>query len=300
MAHANTALSDTFNTWRINTNLLATEFNTFKTGLGNTSFRNASANNLIANSSFVSNTLSLFSGNADFSNTTFFNLPTSAVDANTELAASVVTAHAIAAGAIGANTKLGSSVVTAHAIKNVSVFARHIANGAIDANTKISASAVTAHAIAAGAIGANTKLGSGVITRHAIANTANAVFTDKSQAFTAPQRGKVVTISNLGSNTALSTKALDFNTAQFFILNPIANNMTFSNPANTYPGQSGSITIVQDGTGSRTASWGVNWHFPSNTAPTLSTTANYADRIDYYVESANQIHAVATIQVRID
>jgi len=51
---------------------------------------------------------------------------------------------------------------------------------------------------------------------------------------------------------------------------------------------------VQDGTGSRTLSWGSYWDFAGGTAPTLSTTASAVDRIDYVVRSATSIHTVFT------
>jgi len=51
---------------------------------------------------------------------------------------------------------------------------------------------------------------------------------------------------------------------------------------------------VQDGTGSRTLSWGSYWDFAGGTAPTLSTTASAVDRIDYVVRSSTSIHTVFT------
>jgi hypothetical protein len=59
-------------------------------------------------------------------------------------------------------------------------------------------------------------------------------------------------------------------------------------------GQSGSVFIVQDGTGSRTLAYGSYWDFAAGTAPTLTTAANAVDRIDYIVRSTTSIHAVMT------
>ena len=78
----------------------------------------------------------------------------------------------------------------------------------------------------------------------------------------------------------------------------IAGNRTLANPTNAQPGQVGSIFVKQDGTGSRTLSFGVNWHFPAASAPTLTTTANAVDRIDYVVYAANAVHAIATLDNR--
>jgi hypothetical protein len=74
----------------------------------------------------------------------------------------------------------------------------------------------------------------------------------------------------------------------------LGGNRTIANPTNITAGQSGSIFLVQDATGSRTLSWGSYWDFSSGTAPTLSTTANAVDRIDYIVRSATSIHTVFT------
>ena len=75
----------------------------------------------------------------------------------------------------------------------------------------------------------------------------------------------------------------------------LGGNRTIANPTNLTAGQSGSIFLVQDGTGSRTAAWGSYWDFAGGTAPTLTTTASAVDRIDYVVRSSTSIHAVATL-----
>jgi len=59
-------------------------------------------------------------------------------------------------------------------------------------------------------------------------------------------------------------------------------------------GQSGSLFLVQDSTGSRTAAWGAYWKFPGGTAPTLSTAANSQDRVDYIVRHTSVIQCVFT------
>ena len=62
---------------------------------------------------------------------------------------------------------------------------------------------------------------------------------------------------------------------------------TLANATNTTIGQSGVIYVAQDGTGSRTLSFGLAYKFPSNAAPTLTTTANAVDAIIYSVRTAN-------------
>lgn len=119
----------------------------------------------------------------------------------------------------------------------------------------------------------------------------NAV-TDAAQTFTKAQRGSISAISVAASDT---TKTLDFETANNFALT-LANtaSCTLANPSNLTAGQSGSIFVVQDSTGSRLLTYGSQWDFAGGTAPTLSTAASSVDRIDYIVRSTSSIHAVFT------
>lgn len=117
----------------------------------------------------------------------------------------------------------------------------------------------------------------------------NAV-TDVAQTFTAGQRGEITTL------TSGATVTPDFNDSNNFTLT-LDQNLTIANPSNLVAGQSGSIFLVQDGTGSRTAAWGTYWDFAGGTAPTLTTTASAVDRVDYIVRSATSIHAVATLNL---
>ena len=74
----------------------------------------------------------------------------------------------------------------------------------------------------------------------------------------------------------------------------LGGNRTLANPSGLVAGQSGSIFVVQDGTGSRTLAYGSQYDFIGGTAPTLSTAANSVDRIDYIVRTSTSIHCVFT------
>ena len=111
--------------------------------------------------------------------------------------------------------------------------------------------------------------------------------TDTAQTFTAAQRGTITTL------TPGTTVTPDLAVSNNFTLTP-AQNTTIANPTNITAGQSGSIFIVQDGTGSRTAAWGSYWDFAAGTAPILTTTAAAVDRVDYVVRSSTSIHTVFT------
>ena len=78
----------------------------------------------------------------------------------------------------------------------------------------------------------------------------------------------------------------------------LGGNRAFAAPTNQAVGQSGSIFITQDGTGSRTASWNAAFKWAAGTAPTLTTTAAAVDRIDYLIKASNVIHAVASLDVK--
>ena len=78
----------------------------------------------------------------------------------------------------------------------------------------------------------------------------------------------------------------------------LGGNRTFAAPSNQVVGQSGSIFITQDGTGSRTASFNSAFKFVGGTAPTLTTTAAAVDRIDYVIVSSNVIHCAVSLDVK--
>jgi hypothetical protein len=69
----------------------------------------------------------------------------------------------------------------------------------------------------------------------------------------------------------------------------LGGNRVVANPVNPIAGQSGTIYIVQDSTGSRTLAWGNLWRFQGNTAPTLSTSANAVDMLVYSVRTTANI-----------
>lgn len=124
---------------------------------------------------------------------------------------------------------------------------------------------------------------------------ANNAVTDAAQTFTEPQRGTITAVTVAAGDT---TEALDFENGTnnwALTLNNTAS-CELSNPTNlaNCVGQSGSIFVIQDGTGSRVLTYASSWDFIGGTPPTLSTAANAVDRIDYVVRSGTSIHAVFT------
>ena len=100
--------------------------------------------------------------------------------------------------------------------------------------------------------------------------------------------------SNVTALTSASSVTIDFSLSNHFSCT-MGHNITFNNPSTESVGQSGSITLTQDGTGSRTAAWGSQFLWAGGTATTLTTTAAAVDRIDYVVVAADKIHCVATL-----
>ncbi len=260
-------------------------------------------------------------------------LAAGAVSANTKLASGVVTQHAIASGnvvtstlndaavtadkiaggavssvklatgAVGANTKIGSGIITAVNIANDAIGPQHLQAGAVNANTVLATGAITADLIATGAVGptelaagavsANTKMAADVVGARELrignVAAANGVFTHNTHTFRNSQRARIEAVTVGGANVALN-----FANAQMFALT-LGINTNLNRPSNLTAGQSGTIFLVQDGTGSRTLSYSSVWDFVGGTAPTLTTTASAVDRIDYVVRSTSSIHAVASL-----
>lgn len=126
-----------------------------------------------------------------------------------------------------------------------------------------------------------------LVSTQAVVDPDTAV-TDAAQTFTAAQRGTITTL------TSGTTVTPDFAASNNYTIT-LGHNATIANPTNLTAGQSGSIFLVQDSSGSRTASWGSYWDWAAGVAPTLTTTAAGVDRVDYVVRSTTSIHAVATL-----
>ena len=118
-------------------------------------------------------------------------------------------------------------------------------------------------------------------------NTFNNVST-----FNKPARGPTTTLSSSSSEVAV-----DLSLRNNYTL-ALAENTTIKNPSGEVAGQSGSIFITQDGTGSRTAAWESHYLWAGGTAPTLTTTASAVDRIDYIVLDSDKVHCVASLDVK--
>ena len=231
------------------------------------------------------------------------------------IAADAITAAKIAAGTIVASDLAADSVDSSELV-NGSVDLSHMSVNSIDSDQYVDGSIDLAHMsvnsidsdqyvdgsidnvhVAAGLDA--VKLADGSVTNtelqyiNSLSSNAQTQLTAKAalataQTYTAGQRGEITAL------TSATTITIDMANSNHFSVT-LAHNATFANPSNDTAGQTGSIFITQDGTGSRTASWGSDWDFAGGTAPTLTTTAAAVDRIDYVILNSTNIHAVATL-----
>jgi len=96
----------------------------------------------------------------------------------------------------------------------------------------------------------------------------------------------VATTDTDATNTGSVT--LDFATNQNFVLT-LTGNVTLANPTTEQVGQSGFITFIQDGTGSRTVSLGTDYETAGGAGLTLTSTASATDIVPYVVVASGRI-----------
>jgi hypothetical protein len=110
--------------------------------------------------------------------------------------------------------------------------------------------------------------------------------------FGGAQVAQITTLANVSSNVTP-----DLASNNFFTLT-LDGNLTFQAPTNISTGQAGVIFLVQDATGSRTASFNTFYRFPAQTAPTLTTTGNAVDMLTYIVKSPTEILCDVVLDIR--
>jgi hypothetical protein len=170
--------------------------------------------------------------------------------------------------------------------------------GVLDVRYAASASGELAHeALASG--NAALALGSEALA------SGNAALVDLSSKYDiagGPITGAVITqsqaIGEITNSSLISgVITLDFGASNNFEF-VLGGNSTLASPTTPSGGQTGSITIRQDGTGSRTLAYSGVWNFQGGSAPTLTTTASGVDILTYYCSSSTEIQAIATLDYR--
>lgn len=197
-----------------------------------------------------------------------------------------ITGRIIEDGAIEV-ADVADNAVTAAKIADANVTSAKIATDAVT-TAKIADGNITTAKIADANVSADKLASTLDLSSKTVTLAATFAKTDAVQTYTSAQRVEIETLTDGATITP------DFaNTNNFTVT--LGGNRTLANPTNLVAGQSGSIFVVQDGTGSRTLSWGSYWDFVDGTAPTLTTTAAAVDRVDYVVRSNTSIHTVATL-----
>lgn len=231
----------------------------------------SSGNILVGNSSNVATSVTM-SGDVTISNTGVASIGTGViVDADINASAAISGSKIVAGttsvvGVVQLTDSISSTSTTTAATPNAVKSAYDLANAALPKSGGTMTGTIT---FAAG----QTITGYGLL--------------DGAQTWTKGQRAEVTAL------TDAATIAVDFSDSNNFSVT-LGGNRTLGNPTNQVAGQSGSIFVTQDGSGSKTLAYSSDWEFAGGTAPTLSTAANAVDRIDYIVRASGSIHAVLT------
>ena len=145
---------------------------------------------------------------------------------------------------------------------------------------------------------ANSALASGTAAL-ASGNAALSSVASKYDKTGGPISGPVTVQSqSIGTSTFIQASGvviLNFGAGNNFEVVLTSGTQTLATPVNASGGQTGTITVRQDNTGSRLLSYSGAWCFQSNTAPTLTTTASGVDLLAFYVVNPSRINTVATL-----
>lgn len=161
-------------------------------------------------------------------------------------------------------------------------------NAALTLGTEALASGNAALSVAVPALASGNAALTDVASKYAIAGgPITGVVTTQSQSI-----GEVTT-------TALTSGVItfDFGAGNNFDIT-LGGNSTLQTPTTPSGGQTGTITIRQDGTGSRTLAYSGGWQFSGGTAPTLTTTASGVDVLSFYCSTPSEIQAVLTTDLQ--
>jgi len=115
--------------------------------------------------------------------------------------------------------------------------------------------------------------------------------TDTAQEWTSQQNFNATTL------TFDATQDWDLTTNQVCKLTLTANT-TFDAPTNQVDGSVYVITIIQDGTGSRTAGWNTVFKWAGGTAPTLTTDASAKDVFTFVSDGTNMNNVAQVLDVK--
>ena len=101
--------------------------------------------------------------------------------------------------------------------------------------------------------------------------------------------------SALHTVTSAASITPDWNNSNVQTFELTSASTTIVNPSNIKPGATYILILKQDSTGGRTVSFGTQYNFPADTAPTLTTTANKADVITLVAYSSTVLMCTSVL-----
>ena len=266
MAIANVALTDTFDYWRTVTNSMVVALN------DKLIYCNTTNANTVSISSFASRTTNL---------TVSIITSTSVSDAATGNVASAYSVNtvnqlALAYGA-ASNNWTNAAAVAANTWANTLAY-----------STGISATAWANNIGASGNAWSNTVAAAGNNWSNTVGCSANAyagvTYSPKiSPTFT----GTVTINANIANQILTDGPTISWDVSLGSVATvTLGGNRTVAAPTNLKVG-SYILTVIQDGTGSRTLTWNTVFKWPAGVAPVLTTTGNRRDLFSFVCDGTN-------------
>ena len=214
-------------------------------------------------------------------------------------------------GTIGTGTWQGTAVADTYVANDLTISGGTVDNSVIGGTTPAAITGTQVDITAQGDLRLQDTTGGEYIALQAAGTTTTytvtlpaAVATSNGQALTSTTAG-VASWTDVGDallGTAqewsaqqnFNATALTFNATQAWNVTTdqvtsvtLTANVTFSAPTNMKDGGFYSITVIQDGTGSRTGSWNTVFKWAAGTAPTLTTTASAKDIFVFRSDGTN-------------
>lgn len=103
--------------------------------------------------------------------------------------------------------------------------------------------------------------------------------------------------SPIVSLTDAASISLDLSTGNSFAVT-LGGNRTLENPSNAIAGQVGYIYVYQDGTGSRTLSFGNSYRFAKGAAPVMTTSISAVDMLVFSVRGVSAVDVLPVLDLK--
>ena len=148
----------------------------------------------------------------------------------------------------------------------------------------------TSSTITSNKVFSGTVITSGTATFTSVATFSAAISAASSATFAGAVGTPIVSLS------AATSLALNLSTGNDFAVT-LTGDSTLLNPSNAKIGQSGTIRLIQDGTGNHTFSFGDAYNFAGGTAPTNTKTAAAVDLLIYKVREVSSVDVASILNL---